>query len=210
MGNHMTLDEIGLKTNTDKASIFHNFLNFYEQQLTLDRSSQLKILEIGVYDGASLAMWSDYYYNSHVIGVDINPDCLKYRGERKEVVIADQSNIDHLSKIVYEYGPFDLIVDDGSHIWDHQITTLQYLFPSVRSGGFYILEDIDTSYGSYIKDYRRLSSISAADYIKKLMDYMIGDRVLDISTEADAFVRTYARQIESVCFYRRTSILKKI
>jgi RHS repeat-associated protein len=66
----MTLDEIGLKFGTDKSSIYHNYLPFYERY----RNEPMKLLEIGVAGGASLAMWTEYFPNSAIVGADIDPE----------------------------------------------------------------------------------------------------------------------------------------
>jgi len=41
---------------------------------------------------------------------------------------------------------FDLIIDDGGHTMDQQITSLKHLWKAVKPGGYYILEDLQTSY----------------------------------------------------------------
>ena len=40
----------------------------------------------------------------------------------------------------------DIIIDDGSHINEHVIRTFQYLFPKLKPGGIYVVEDTQTSY----------------------------------------------------------------
>lgn len=65
----MTLDEIGLKYNTDKSSRAHGYLDFYEKYFPKDL--QGRILEIGVMDGYSLKMWNEYYSKAEIIGIDI-------------------------------------------------------------------------------------------------------------------------------------------
>ena len=37
---------------------------------------------------------------------------------------------------------FDIIIDDGSHFAVDQLNTLQNLYPLVKDGGYYIIEDI--------------------------------------------------------------------
>src|SRR2546430_616290 len=67
------LNNIGLRHDTDKSSRFHNYLDFYEQQLP-DRSFDGRLLEIGVMDGYSMAMWREYYPDAaDIIGLDIMP-----------------------------------------------------------------------------------------------------------------------------------------
>jgi hypothetical protein len=126
-----SLDAIGLRHGTDKASDRNKFLNFYAQFFDSIRHRPMRILEIGVLNGASTRMWRDYFHNGHVIGVDINVAARKHIGERLSIHIADQSKEVDLAKIAKKLGPFDLIVDDGSHVWDHQILTFKRLMPYV-------------------------------------------------------------------------------
>ena len=202
------LDQLGTQYRTDKASFGHNFLNLYERLLGPVRLEVRSVLEIGVCDGGSLPMWRDFFPNARIVGLDINRDTLKYAGDRMIVEIRDQSNVADLVEIATKYGPFDLVIDDGSHQWDHQITSLKWLLPHVKPEGHYILEDLDTSYGSHVPIFRGIAAESAASYLHRLSDYMIGDTVIDISAEPDAFIRSYARRCEFILLSRRTSVIK--
>ncbi|MGX7872042.1 hypothetical protein ACVDG5_003300 [Mesorhizobium sp. ORM6] len=71
---------------------------------------------------------------------------------RIRIEILDQSKVQDLDLLATK-GPFDVIVDDGSHVWTHQILTFQKLIGTVTPGGFYIVEDLDTSYGKYVPNY---------------------------------------------------------
>jgi hypothetical protein len=68
-----------------------------------------------------------------------------------------------------EYGPFDMILDDGSHMNEHVIYSFEHLFQSVKSGGVYAIEDVSTSYwpwyGGGLKDPK-----SMMEYFKNLTD----------------------------------------
>lgn len=203
-----SLDKIGVRCGTDKSSIHHNYLHLYESFLGHFRYEPISILEVGVQRGASLSMWAEYFPNARIVGVDIAPMIDRHPNRRVTIEIADQSNVADLVRLGCAYGPLDLVIDDGSHIWDHQVTSLRYLLPFIKSGGYYILEDIDTSYGTYVEQYRGPSGISAAEYLHKLCDYMVGDAALDVAREPDAFIRTYGRLCEFVCFARRTSIIR--
>jgi hypothetical protein len=203
-----SLDSIGVRYGTDKSSIRHDYLHLYENFLGNLRYEPLSLLELGVLEGASLSMWAEYFPNARIVGVDIAPMIYRHPNRRVTIEIADQSNVGDLVTLGRTYGPIDLVIDDGSHIWDHQITSLRYLLPFIRSGGYYILEDIDTSYGTYIEQYRGTSGISAAAYLHKLCEYMVGDAALDIAREPDAFIRSYAQRCQFICFARRTSIIR--
>jgi len=140
------LDKIAKKYGTDKSSKFHNYCVKYEKYLPFHREDRINILEIGVLDGKSLKTWKEYYVNSNILGIDINPDCKQYEEDRISVEIGSQFDDDFLKKISEEYGPFDLILDDGSHMNDHVIFSFEHLIGSVKSPGVYVIEDSCTSY----------------------------------------------------------------
>lgn len=163
-----SLDKIAIECGTDKSSLFNNYCLDYERFLPFNREDKLTILEIGVHRGSSLRMWSEFYPNSLVIGVDITDKLCKLSKEDKniKVVIGDQSNKSDLERVCKMYGPFDLVIDDGSHFTTHQLVSFDYLINHVKHDGVYIVEDLITSYWSkYIKD-----NFSMVDYLKNLVD----------------------------------------
>jgi len=163
------LDKIAKKHGTDKSSEIHNYCVKYEKYLPFKREDNLTILEIGILGGQSLKMWKEYFFNSHILGIDINPDCKQYEEERVSVEIGSQVDGNFLSRLWQQYGPFDMILDDGSHMNEHVIFSFEHLFGSLKSQGIYIVEDMVTSYwpwygGGY------LDSKSYVEYFKKLCD----------------------------------------
>ena len=140
------LNEIGVKNNTDKSSIIHDYLKKYEKYFPFKRTDKITLLEIGILNGESLRTWKDYFVNAKIIGIDINPECKKHEEERIHIEIGDQSDESFLKNITNKYGSFDLIVDDGSHINSHVITSFKFLFNFVKSQGLYVVEDSCTSY----------------------------------------------------------------
>src|SRR5215207_9797134 len=68
-----SLDSLGLKYQTDKASSFHNYLVHYDELLESMRQEHIDILEIGVYAGSSIRMWHEYFPAARIVGVDVNP-----------------------------------------------------------------------------------------------------------------------------------------
>lgn len=163
------LNDIGLRKGTDKASDIHDYLRKYEKYFPFKRDDKLKILEIGVLDGCSLATWKEYYHNSKIAGIDINPDCKKYEDGVATIEIGSQYDENFLKEVAEKHGPFDFILDDGSHINKHVIFSFQHLFKHLKSQGLYIVEDVCTSYwkewgGEYKSD------DSSIEYFKNLID----------------------------------------
>ena len=202
------LDASGLRHGTDKSSLHHDFLRLYESFLAPLRDQPLRILEIGVWAGQSLQTWAEYFPHAQVIGADIDPDARRFAGGRIAVEVADQSDAAQLVALAAAHGPFDLVVDDGSHVWTHQILTLRTLLPHVRPGGLYVLEDIDTSYGTLATQYNGGATVSPVQYLRTMSDYLVGDRFTDLDAEPDAFVRAHARRLDFVALARRTAVLK--
>ena len=72
------LDAIGIKHSTDKCSMVHNYLGKYEFFLQRFRYQPIRLLELGVFKGASLRMWQEYFPHVEIFGVDIAADARKY------------------------------------------------------------------------------------------------------------------------------------
>ena len=163
------LNQIAKNYGTDKCDEIHNYCNKYQKYLPFQRYDELNIMEIGILNGKSLKTWKEYYYRSRILGIDINPDCKQYVESGISVEIGSQADNVFLNDIIRDYGPFDMILDDGSHMNEHVIYSFEHLFQSVKSGGVYIIEDIGTSYwedyGGGI-DYPN----SSMNYFKKLTD----------------------------------------
>jgi hypothetical protein len=161
------LDILAIKHKSDKCSKYHNYAVKYDKILSPYRESFKSILEIGVAQGQSIKMWTDYFPNATIHGADIDQAseiCETY-SSRVKFHILDQRNIVQL-KNLEQFSPFDLIIDDGNHWWKEQILTFKILFPYVRKGGIYIVEDTTTSYW---REYRN-NLISAVQYFKTLID----------------------------------------
>jgi hypothetical protein len=204
-----SLDSLGRKYETDKASGVHDYLSLYEPLLQGVRHERVRVLEVGILGGASLRMWAEYFPNGTIIGADIHPGVKSFKGDRIVTEIVDQSNLEDLGRLCARHGPFDVVIDDGSHMWEHQITSFKTIFPFVRPGGLYIIEDLHTNFGDFTPHYRGVSSISCVDYLQKLVALKVADDTVDISAEEDPFLRTYGRAVEFITFLRRACIVKK-
>src|SRR5205823_11659275 len=115
----------------------------------------------------SVRMWRDYLPTADSFGVDINPKCKSDEGDRMSVAIGDQADPDFLRSVAGG-GKFEIILDDGSHIWKHQIESFVHLWPRVAPGGLYIVEDLQTSKASHAKRYGEGQTETAAAYFCRL------------------------------------------
>lgn len=128
---------------------FWHYFEIYERFFSAYRNKSIKMLEIGVFKGGSLQMWKNYFGNdSLIVGIDINPICKEFEEKGIEICIGSQEDEGFLKSVSEKYGPFDIILDDGSHIMKHQIASFETLFSEVNDGGVYLCEDTHTSYFS--------------------------------------------------------------
>jgi trans-aconitate methyltransferase len=136
------LQTIGERTCSEKARD-HSYLNLYEERLAFMRNYPIKMLEIGVQAGFSCEMWLEYFPKATIHGFDINPhgNCNLQENARFTFQLGDQFNIHDLNSIPAD-GGFDVIIDDGSHAFEHQALTFMALQHHLTKGGFYFIEDV--------------------------------------------------------------------
>lgn len=161
----MTLQEIGMKYGTDKAT-HHKYCDFYEEHFP-DRTFSGRLLEIGVMDGASLKMWAEYYPDASIVGVDIDDKrhLLPEMPSNVTIVTADATS----HKQMQPLGKFDIIVDDGSHMASDQLMSFCWLyFNQLDADGLYVIEDLHTTLPDHPGSYRD-TLISPMSFIKHVL-----------------------------------------
>lgn len=124
-----------------------HYFSIYERHFSRYRGKPTKMLEIGVFHGGSLQMWRHYFGpQAQIIGVDVNPDCAAFAESGIAIEIGDQEDRAFLAMLRDKHGPFDIVLDDGGHKMGQQIASFEELFPALREGGVYAVEDTHTSY----------------------------------------------------------------
>lgn len=124
-----------------------HYFEIYDRHFAPYRDRDVTILEIGVESGGSLDLWRAYFGpKARIVGVDINPACKRFEAANTPVRIGSQGDPAFLEQLAAEFGPFDILVDDGSHTFEHQIQTFRSLYPHIRTDGLYCCEDLCTSY----------------------------------------------------------------
>ena len=139
------LNDIFDKHDSDKGRSRHRYGRIYEHLLAPYKDRAIKLLEIGVYAGGSIKAWLEYLPLAHIVGVDLRAG-FRPADSRAQVVLGDQGDPDFLKALASEHGPFDVIVDDGSHQSEHQQLSFEHLYPYLRSGGVYVVEDLEVAY----------------------------------------------------------------
>ncbi len=172
------LRDIGAAAGTDK--ILHHRYDFYYPRF-LEHLRQLRdgaMLEIGIERGQSLNMWLNYLDAAFIYGIDINTAA---EGDRYKIFKADQSDQSAVTDIIRNKitHPVFLIVDDGSHLPEHQAASFDLLFTELLvPGGTYIIEDIEVSYWTqvglygYQTNYGYRHPVSIIELFKDVVDDM--------------------------------------
>lgn len=201
------LSELAKQFKTDKGLGLHEFTEVYDQYVTPYKDQAINFFEIGIFEGESLKLWEAYFKNANIIGLDINPDCAKYGGDRKKVYIGSQTDDLLLWKIAKENIPLSIIIDDGSHNWDHQIKSFRTLFPLLKSGGLYFVEDLHTSYASKWAG----GDITCVDFLKGIVDDVMlrGKSFMGTQEVGNQSLSYYEHHVEYIHFYKGLSVIKK-
>lgn len=152
--------------NSDK---WEHYFDIYDHLLGKFYESKVNYLEIGVQNGGSLEIAKKLFASdSLIIGMDIDPNCKRLEGKvANQIIIGSQVDDATLLK-VSEFGPFDIIIDDGSHIQSHMIVTFFKLFPLLSQNGVYIIEDTHTNYSPEHQE--SFLGIGLYDYFKGLSE----------------------------------------
>ena len=144
------LDLLAALCGTDKFGE-HEYTPVYRELMRAARRKPVRLLEIGVGGfaeapgGESLLMWASYFPRGRVYGIDVH-DKAFLTGGRVQVFQCSQVDAPRLGALAAQHGPFDFIIDDGSHLNAHQIQTFGILWPHLKDGGAYVVEDLQTSY----------------------------------------------------------------
>jgi hypothetical protein len=224
-GNTMSPNDFhkfGLKANTDKIYT-HGYHRFYHKEL--DKYRNLKntgIVEIGVQGSESINLWLDYFPNSHIYGLDI--DKKEFNNPNVDLFVCDQSKLSDLQLVSSKFNPnypIVFIIDDGSHIPEHQILTFDFLFNNVlQDGGIYIIEDIELSYWKngnlygYQAKYGWKNKNSLIEKFKLLIDYINNKYLSDnnkneLNIETNFISNETKNKISSIIFGQNCIIIYK-
>lgn len=197
---------------TDKFGS-HFYTPHYHNHFKKYKFRKNNILEIGVggygnplNGGNSLRMWKSYFPFSKIYALDIY-DKSFLQERRIKIFKGSQVDTDFLEKMTIEIGDIDMIIDDGSHINTHVIESFKYLFPKLKNGGIYVIEDTQTSYwedyGGDSNNFDNKTTING--FFKSLTDCLNSEEFV-IENYQKTF---YDRHIISMHFYHNMIFIYK-
>lgn len=209
----MTLDELGLKHGTDKASTGHDYCKIYEHYLAPLRGQSFTLLELGVggeahrdRGGQSLRMWAEYFPEATIVGLDVHEKELTLPGNVR-IFHGSQDDPDRLVNILSHQALPTVIIDDASHHNVLTVRSFELLFPGfLKRGGLYLCEDVHTSYwkenyGGHPDPCQRGTAMG---FFQKLTAQ------LNHATLLSEYRDQYAGMLEYVHFYPELVAIKKL
>lgn len=213
--SHDILTDLSNEHGTDKSS-HHKYTQHYNRLFSPIRFNKLRILELGIggYNhssgGGSLRMWKRYFPNSLIYGIDIE-DKRHCEEERVKVFVGSQDDEAFIDRCLSVIGQPDIVIDDASHINPKTIRTFHLLFPHLKVGGYYAIEDLQTSYWDEFWGVQWLGSRdteakhTAMAFLKSLVDGLNYEEFLD-----NDYKPTYLdRHVFAIHFYHNLCILEK-
>lgn len=135
---------------TNQGRPVHKWLHYfpiYERHFGRYVDQSLIIWEIGVFKGESLQLWKEYFGPfATIVGIDIDPCCSRFEEPQVSIRIGNQADAVFLQSVLDEFGPPDIVLDDGSHQMAHVNQTFEFLYPKIKDNGVYFVEDTHTAY----------------------------------------------------------------
>jgi tetratricopeptide (TPR) repeat protein len=198
------LDVFGVLRGTDKSSAHFwawDYLRNYEDLFARWRHSEINLIEIGVMGGGSLNTWHDYFDKAKLIGIDIDPRCVRHERDRIVIKIGSQDDQGFLKSVAADYAP-TIVIDDGSHLAHHMIASFEALFPLLLPGGLYVLEDMAFHFEESTRQWeghkvrQGSSPIPIYDYLSPFIRARAA--ALDEPKDAQGFERYAFEHIDSI------------
>merc|ERR1740138_949290 len=151
----LPLEDLMYLYGTDKSKDDHKYSDLYATLFEPIRHSVRNVTEIGVKTGQSHKVWHEFFRNATVLGIDvfdgfadmsIAQERLK-RFERCRIFKASSSDRDAVASLGWTAESMDIVVDDGAHDVETQEKTLIVMWPYIRPGGYYVIEDVEWDRG---------------------------------------------------------------
>lgn len=129
---------------TDKNTT-HSYLDVYERLFSPIRESCMRILEVGILHGGSIDLWSKYFPNAGVVGVDPDPQLFYDFSSNHRITLFKQNAYDTNFVESLGHGTFDIVIDDGPHTHESMKDFASMYSKLLKPGGILVIEDIQSS-----------------------------------------------------------------
>ena len=143
----MSLEEIVDNSRTDKNTR-HSYLPLYQKLLISKKENAKNVLEVGIYNGGSIKLWSDFFTNANVYGLDImHIDNVWEEIKNNEKIILHTSsdaydNDFFINNFLNKNIKFDFMLDDGPHTLESMKQFIKLYSQIMTDDGMLIIEDV--------------------------------------------------------------------
>lgn len=146
------------------------YFSAYAELFSSLRNCESVFIEIGVLGGGSLFMWRNWLGpKARIIGIDMNPEAIKWRDQGFEIFIGDQGDPNFWKKTLMSIGKYDALLDDGGHQSFQQIVTLIEAIRHASEKCIIAIEDMHTS---FMNDFKAHNNLTFLNYAKSSTDYL--------------------------------------
>ncbi len=182
-----------------------HYFDIYERHFCKYKNRDIVLMEVGVSNGGSINMWLNYFgKNTKIYGVDIDLRCKEFEKKNVEIFIGSQSDLHFLEKIKNKIPKIDILIDDGGHFMNQQITTFNVLFNHIKDDGIYLCEDTHTSYWlSFGGGYKRDGTF--IEYSKNFIDQLNAFH----SEQRQLIPNDFTRSVDSIHYYDSVLVIHK-
>ncbi|MBW0157096.1 class I SAM-dependent methyltransferase [Sinorhodobacter sp. B57] len=152
----VNLSDLAEKYGSDKGPAKHRYTELYNMLFHPYRDQPIRFLEMGLFIGGpehgisadrettdlpSVRMWLEFFSQAQIHGLDVS-DFSWFEHPRFSFTRCDMDRRENIRDAFKDAPPFDIIIDDASHASHHQQFALLELFPKLKPGGLYIIEDL--------------------------------------------------------------------
>ena len=156
MSTPVNLTDLADRYGSDKGSLKHRYTELYHLLFHPYRDLPINFLEMGLLIGGpehgnsadretkdlpSIRMWLEYFTKARITGLDVS-DFSWFSHERFNFVRCDMDDRANIAGARAGMDDLDIVIDDASHASHHQQNAFLELFPKVKPGGMYIIEDL--------------------------------------------------------------------
>lgn len=139
--------DVKFQGSNDK-NVIHSYIPIYAELFAKYRDTECRVLEVGIFAGVSLRMWEEYFHLGKVCGIDVN-DC-PYGADLRPMIaegthdirLLDASNPAEVARLFPPGEMFDVIIEDASHMLEHQLAIYANFKDRLNPGGIYVIEDV--------------------------------------------------------------------
>ena len=180
---------------------WRHYFDIYQRHFNRFVCREVHVLEIGIYSGGSLLMWKEYFgEKAKIYGVDIHESCRAFEDERTKIFIGDQADRSFWADVKKTAPLVDIVIDDGGHLPEQQLVTLEELLPHVRPGGFYFCEDIHYNFNDFAAYVQGLS-----DNLNEFHRWNVGSPL----RAAHSTPSTFQAAVNSIHLYPFAAVIEK-